>query len=798
MLEGIGEALLSVGDYIIDALVSTIGSLLWSVCYALDIALCGITYVVYKVFNVFAGVQNVEFTADGFTQSDTLINVLMRNGTINHVYWDIALIGVALCIGFAIIAVIKKIADIDGKNQQSLTHILLNVGKSILLMLLMTGIVTVAISLSNVLLSSVDAAFDRADYDEENITINFNDEEYAAMARVLNTIGNYSLNTANSSRYNVNACFNAIRADMLWLEDNGVFNYNYVKKDSAGNVIETWQSALMKIYRASGGFNRDISMDAYNDSLSRAIVDVMETIQTNESFRPLSTFTAKATYVSTEDIPFDVLLFMTGTSNAAHVPESNLSPSINDNVRGQYINGEKSIYNLVDVEGDFSIRGIGNPRMQHFLIWITCIVLFLDLMVCVFNAIARVFNVLLLYLVAPLAISTTPLDDGGKFKQWSTAFIIQCFGLLGNVLAMRLFLLFVPIIFNGGIRFFPNGFLNFAAQIFFMIGAGMVTKKASGMITGILADNAGMQSIMAGDASDIADKVMDVGGSIIGGITGASAVKQSITEGWENMKDRGGLVGMAFGREGKDMRNARREKEIKNKLDAEDAKKSGDSGSGSNNQKNMNNTGTKDKPNDNDVVNMKGGPGNGTTPQQQNLNNTGTPEQNNNTGTGTNTQQPTETPQQQNLSQQGEQENQTNNTGTETTQQSTETSQQQNLSQQGEQENQTNNGNQSNLNNSGQNNTQQEDKTENNVQQQPQNMNNTGESEKNNAGSENNAQNYDNLFGKGATAEMEKKRENMDKLFGEGTYEKQMADLRNKNSQNILAQRNNSNLGNKL
>ena len=644
MFEQIGEALLSVGDYIIDSLMSVIGAVLWQVCYTLDIIVCGLVYVVYKVFNVFAGLENVEYVQDGFANADTLINVFLRHGSINHVYWDMTLIGITLCIGFAIIAVIKKIADIDGKNQQSIGHILLNVAKSILLMLLMTGIITAVISFSNVLLSSINMAFNRADFSDEDNAITFNDEEYAAMARVLNTVGNYSLNTAYSSRYNVNACFNDIRADMQWLEQAGVFNFNYNVKNSAGAQVVSWQSELVKIYRASNGLNRDMAMDVYNEGLNRAMVDLMETIQTNDSFKPLTYYETPTGYINAEDIPFDVLLFMVGTSNAAHNPEANVSPSVNDSVRGQYLNGDKSIYLETDVEMDFSIRGIGYPRMQHFLIWISGIFILLDMTVCVFNAIARIFNVLLLYLVAPLAISVTPLDDGGKFKQWTTAFVIQAFGLLGNIICMRLFLLFVPMIFNGGVRFFSNGFMNFVGQIMFMLAAGMVTKKSSGIITGILADNAGQQSIAAGDASDISSTIMGGAGAFLGGVTGATALKNKIAEKWNNFSAGGGIFGMVKDGLSGGKGSGDGGKGIMDKALGGGSPGSGGGGGGAGSEggsggQNLSQTGNQDTPNDNDVVDLKSGGGEtpgggGETPggggdEQKNLSQQGTPEQGN-------------------------------------------------------------------------------------------------------------------------------------------------------------------------
>ena len=548
--EMIGNFFSEFGQTILNALQTVLFNVVWSLLYAVDIACVGLTNVAYKLFRVFAGLDTVEYADGGFKNRDALINVLLRNGSINSVYWDVAIIGVALCFGFGIIAIIKKMADLEDKNQRSVGHILFNVGKSILLMLLMTAIVTTTIKFSNVLLGSIDAAFNHAAGADEDNDITFNEEEYAAMARVLNTIGNYSLNTAYSSRYNVNSCYNKIRTDMQWLEADGVFDFDYYVVNSTGRPVESWQSALLKIYRASGDLRQDIAMDYYNENLSRAIVNAMELIRKDASFKPLTYYKSTKTFSDMMNTPFDVLMFMTGTGRAANNPAYNENPSISDSVRSPYFTGEKSIYSLSKVMEDFTISPIGTPRMQHLVIILTCFLVFKDLLVCLFNAIARMFNLILLYLMAPLAISVTPLDDGGKFKQWSTAFVIQCFGILGSVVSMRLFLLFVPLIFSGSITFFPNGFHNFMAQVVFLIGGAEVMKKSNGIITGILADNAGMQSIMAGDMSSTADKTAGVLGTATMGVagiaadlTGATALKNKAVEGWNGLAQGGGIPG---------------------------------------------------------------------------------------------------------------------------------------------------------------------------------------------------------------------------------------------------------------
>ena len=125
---------------------------------------------------------------------------------------------------------------------------------------------------------------------------------------------------------------------------------------------------------------------------------------------------------------------------------------------------------------------------------------------------------LMLYLISPLVFAAEPLDDGAKRKQWTTAFLVQCCAVFGTVVAMRTLMVFIPIIISSDLVFFKHdeplsswgsfgySLLDLVAKIIMIYGGFEVVKKANGIITGILADSAGWQSISAGDMSGSAMK----------------------------------------------------------------------------------------------------------------------------------------------------------------------------------------------------------------------------------------------------------------------------------------------------
>ena len=140
------------------------------------------------------------------------------------------------------------------------------------------------------------------------------------------------------------------------------------------------------------------------------------------------------------------------------------------------------------------------------------------------SLVARMFNILLLYIIAPPVLAVRPLDGGGKSKQWTIAFMIQALGVFGNIIVMRLLLIFVPVIFDADLILIADSpALNYFAKAVMLFAAYAVAKKASGLLTGIISDSAAMQSMQAGDMSDTAKKAIGAA-KFAAGVAAAPAI----------------------------------------------------------------------------------------------------------------------------------------------------------------------------------------------------------------------------------------------------------------------------------
>lgn len=488
ILDGITGAISSVGDWIADGIGGILSSFFYGLFYSIGTGLCWVVSILDQLFSVMSGMTKVRYQG----KPHTLIDVFFGNTVVENIYWAMALIGILLCFVFAILAVTKKAADSGDKMRQSMGGILTGMFKGMLIIVCLTVILNMVLSFSDKLLTQINYAFTYSDTLDKEDSITFKDDQYAAMARVLDTIANYSLNPSYNSRYNLNSCFNEIRGDLQYLEQQGVFDFYYVTE---GGTNESWQSALQKIVNSTD-LKRDLSLDIYNTQVSDALLECMKIMQTDYSFAPLKSYTRQYSG-SRANIPLDRVIFLMCTMRAAKNPVYNQNVSVSDPLRGAYYIGEKSIYDYDQVSSDFEISGI-----DYIVLYLVAFKLIWDLAVIIIDCVARIFNMLFLYLIAPPFIGVMPLDEGGKFKQWTTAFIVQCFGVFGTVIAMRVLLIFIPIVINSDLVLFESSTLNMVGKVVLILGGMSTAKRASGVVTGILADNAGMQAIHAGSMGD--------------------------------------------------------------------------------------------------------------------------------------------------------------------------------------------------------------------------------------------------------------------------------------------------------
>ncbi len=483
-----------IGETISSWFQSFIENTYYRALYWIEIFLLKFVALVEDTMMVFTGEKTIVYNG----RSNYLINIFFENTSIRNIYAAIGLIGIAFAFAFAVWSVIRKVLDLRGKQQGvTLGSIIGNLLKSIVLIAAMNAIVMAALYTTNILTKQISIAIQYGhmlSYEGGRKT--FTNEQYAAMGRIINTIGNYSLNPSHRSRYNLNACYNEIRPDIQFLARQGVFDVIYPEDKPS------WQSIIEKIAMAYD-YNTETPLDTYDDGLTNAMLDAIDKLKKNPGIKALPYYDIEP--VELDNIPMDRILFLVGTvgtvgKNAAVRNQAyNINPSFTDNARLPFYKGDKDIYDYDQVRETF------NPSpayTNYFLVWILSLFMLREMILLIVTCAARLFQLVSLYVVSPLAISSMPLDDGAKFKQWSTAFVIQLLSVIGMVVSLRLFLMYLPIIWSPQLTLSKNILLDCIMKGILTYGGMEAINRINNVFTGILADNAGWQAITASSMRD--------------------------------------------------------------------------------------------------------------------------------------------------------------------------------------------------------------------------------------------------------------------------------------------------------
>lgn len=462
--------------------------------YKLLKAFLNLVDFIESFFDVFAGTAKIFYKGN----SEFLINVFFGHDAVTNAFWAMALIAIVMAFGFCIVQLARKSTDITGAVKQSVGQILSNFFRCLAIIIMINAITVASINIANVLLDRINYAMSNASIlHQEEEDRSFTEQEYATMAKVLSVVANYSVNPSSDSRYNVNSCFNAVRSDLLSLHTSGVFNYDY-PLDENGHY--SWQGALA-LLASSADLTTDLDLDTYYSDVVVAFRTVSRELSTYNDFAPVKT----AHFTEPSSIDTDVLIFLITGMEASQNSMYNTG-DFNDAIRKGYISGEKSYNDLTQVRKDFDIW-----EMDYLVGYVACIVFIIIMAICIFTFIVRMFNLLLLYITAPLFAASMPMDDGSKWQSWTQAFVIQLFSGFGIIIAMRLYLIIIPVVISSDLVFFAGtgtgtALLNRMAQLLMVLGGAWAVLQSGSVITGILAGNPGMAAIQ--QEGQIGSKVM--------------------------------------------------------------------------------------------------------------------------------------------------------------------------------------------------------------------------------------------------------------------------------------------------
>lgn len=149
-----------------------------------------------------------------------------------------------------------------------------------------------------------------------------------------------------------------------------------------------------------------------------------------------------------------------------------------------------------DYSSTSSIKDYVNLKdYDFFFSYLGSIVIIICLGMALIMFVDRAISIVILFIVAPISLSTTVLDDGVRFKLWRDQFIVKFLTGYGVIISINIYALVIAAITNGNLVFFDNKVLNYFMKIVIVVGGGVSMMKIMSLIGNLISAGAGSQEM---------------------------------------------------------------------------------------------------------------------------------------------------------------------------------------------------------------------------------------------------------------------------------------------------------------
>ncbi|MBR1471582.1 MAG: hypothetical protein IJ600_08075 [Lachnospiraceae bacterium] len=114
------------------------------------------------------------------------------------------------------------------------------------------------------------------------------------------------------------------------------------------------------------------------------------------------------------------------------------------------------------------------------------------LLATILSSVQRLFMLMILYVISPLFVAYMPLDEGKSFGQWRDTFVGYLIAAFSPILAMKLFMMFLPMFMDGKMQF-PNGINMMYVNIIFIISGALAIYTSRNLFVKIVHPSLGAQ-----------------------------------------------------------------------------------------------------------------------------------------------------------------------------------------------------------------------------------------------------------------------------------------------------------------
>lgn len=132
---------------------------------------------------------------------------------------------------------------------------------------------------------------------------------------------------------------------------------------------------------------------------------------------------------------------------------------------------------------------------DYFFSWIGSLVIILAVGQALLMFVDRAISIVILFVVSPISLSTTVLDDGARFKLWRDQFITKFLTGYGCIIGINIFALIIAAITNKDLVFFDNSTANNFMKIVIIVGGGVSMQRIMALMGNLVNAGAGSNEL---------------------------------------------------------------------------------------------------------------------------------------------------------------------------------------------------------------------------------------------------------------------------------------------------------------
>lgn len=215
------------------------------------------------------------------------------------------------------------------------------------------------------------------------------------------------------------------------------------------------------------------------------------------------------------------------------------------------------------VDAFIDMNGYDLSDYRFFFSWICCIPLLFALAKGLLNFVDRTISIVILFIVSPLSISTSIVDDGAHFKLWREQVLVKFLTGYGIIIGLNIYILIVSIISQSNVVFFENDFLNFLFKIAFILGGAVSLERTMALVGNLVSSGAGSNELR--DASTAYNDMKGIARGLGSFTKGVLKSPISLANGINDVKHKGFKQSLAEGIGLKTDRDYRQEGYLGNK-----------------------------------------------------------------------------------------------------------------------------------------------------------------------------------------------------------------------------------------